>query len=180
MTVAKNSRGGGADALLSEGRELARAPLEIPRDQKLAMWGPGPWVDEPDFREGITRGIPWCLRRSPLGTWCGYVRVEPGHPWHGAALHKAGASVHGGVTWSATDPVADAWWIGFDCGHANDLQPGLESVRRKAREHNSGLHEALTALESLVGAGEYRDHDYALSEVVDLAEQAAAAGAGSR
>jgi hypothetical protein len=58
--------------------------------------------------------------------------VRPGHPWHGVdeqTLHDV--DVHGGLTSNGptghvrglpAEP-ADAWWLGFDCGHVGDASP---------------------------------------------------------
>ncbi len=48
-------------------------------------WGPGPWQDEPDRLEWRYKGFPCLMVRNSnvTGSWCGYVGVAPGHPWHG-------------------------------------------------------------------------------------------------
>lgn len=104
-------------------------------------WASGPWDNEPDREDWIHEsGLPcMVLRHSRNGTWCGYVGVAPGHPWHEQDFMDIDAEVHGGPTYSAAcwgDPPHgichvpaegghDArWWIGFDCNHAWDLAPG--------------------------------------------------------
>ncbi len=140
-------------------------------------WGPGPWQDEPDRLEWRHQGVPCLLRRSPiLGTWCGYAAAEPGHPWHGQAEPDE-AEVHGGLTFAsrcdgeichvpqAGEPD-DVWWLGFDCGHAFDLQPAMRACWRKV----PGLE--LSGMEMDVT---YRDIAYARAETERLAEQLIAA-----
>jgi hypothetical protein len=71
-----------------------------------------------------------------LAVRCGYVRIPAGHPWHGADHWELDAQAHGGVNFSAPDRSCDkggpddAWWLGFDCGHAFDafdpVLPGYE------------------------------------------------------
>lgn len=54
------------------------------RDEKLQLYGPGPWLDEDDEAEFETSGYPCAMvRNKPTGTWCGYAGVPAGHPWHG-------------------------------------------------------------------------------------------------
>lgn len=88
-----------------------------------ATWGEGPWQTEPDkkqWRDPVT-GLPCLIVRGPVGSWCGYVGVEPGHPLHGkeygqaavfpcsdectkdyhyACRPEAALNVHGGLTFS--------------------------------------------------------------------------------
>ena len=92
-------------------------------EEKLASWGPGPWVSEPDHVEWRHEGMPCIAHRHPRGGhWCGYVGVEAGHPWD-ARMHpradrwsddpadtvpdpgyraaEQDADVHGGITYGA-------------------------------------------------------------------------------
>lgn len=88
-----------------------------------SSWGKGPWQDEPDkkqWRDPAT-GLACLIVRGPVGSWCGYVGVEPGHrlyeqeygqnrvfpcdkdcteEWHGACRPDFVFSVHGGLTFS--------------------------------------------------------------------------------
>lgn len=79
-------------------------------------WDDGPWMREPDKVQwqDLATGLPCLAVRSPMGCWCGYVAVLPGHPWyqcpHGARLasdpndweHTIDGviDVHGGLTFS--------------------------------------------------------------------------------
>jgi hypothetical protein len=77
---------------------------------------------------GVHAGYQWEITNNGFGYRCGYVRVPPGHPWHGMNYDDVGASVHGGLTFSEHDADcgrggADAdWWLGFDCAHYLDAQ----------------------------------------------------------
>lgn len=104
--------------------------------------GPGPWDDEPDRVEWRYRGLPCLITRNQFGSLCAYVACPPGHPWHGKPHEEIPASAHGGVNYSSAcsglvchAPVAgesDAvWWIGFDAGHARDVTPLFDAMRRK-------------------------------------------------
>lgn len=77
---------------------------------------------------------------------CGYVRVPPGHPLHGAEYGSDrldGISAHGGVNLSELEPCTEhedgqGWWFGFDCGHCFDgkFDPEIdpETLSPRSRE----------------------------------------------
>lgn len=113
------------------------------RDEKLAVFGEGPWLDEPDKVQWQNKktGLP-CLaiRHQGLGHWCGYVGVPEGHPAFGKRYDDVDVSVHGGLTFADScreeGPQSEAichipepgetdkvWWLGFDCSHAWDISP---------------------------------------------------------
>lgn len=110
-------------------------------------WGPGAWLDEPDkvqWTDEMT-GLP-CLavRHDRLGHWCGYVGVAKGHPdfrvsrkqlrrqliahrdVNYAAFCQEGGEEQGVCHIPEPGQPDRVWWIGFDCGHAGDLSPGLD------------------------------------------------------
>lgn len=136
----------------------------------------GPWNDEPDKIQWINgeSDLDCLMVRNHNGAWCGYVGVPPGHPLYEKSAFDSPAdrlSVHGGLTFaSKCDEDApeghgichvplpgrepDVWWLGFDCGHAWDLQP---------------------AMPGLLGLGTtYRDVSYVMEQVTILALQLAA------
>lgn len=110
------------------------------RDEKLAKYGDGPWLDEPDRVEFRVHGLPCLIRRNTeMGFLCGYVAVPPGHPLHGmqyrTANQLAPLRAHGEVNYSkpCQDDVChvprpgepdDVWWFGFHCGFGWDYIPG--------------------------------------------------------
>jgi hypothetical protein len=101
-------------------------------------------------------GLPCLAVRGRLGSWCGYVGVGPGHRFYGVDYMECAGrlctddycehrpesnlEVHGGITFSGfcqaedkeqgichTEPNDPRYWFGFDCGHFQDLQPGLRA-----------------------------------------------------
>src|SRR5215471_11840288 len=105
-------------------------------------WGPGPWNDEPDREDFEHAGFPCFALRNHWGAWCGYVGVPPGHPSHGMPYDGVPVEVHGGLTYAAScnPPIChvpkpgepeDIWWLGFDCGHAWDVMPGMVAFERR-------------------------------------------------
>lgn len=138
-------------------------------------WPSGPWDGEPDRVEwrDETTGVPCLAQRGPLGAWCGYAAVPPGHSWHGADYDDVPATVHGGLTYAdrcrpavgichvpRPGEPADVWWLGFDCAHAWDVVPGI-------LQYSPALYDR--------GDGTYRDLNYVRAECTALAGQIAAA-----
>ena len=108
---------------------------------------PGPWDGEPDKIQWVDEATDLdCLMvRNPMAAWCGYVGVPRTHPLYGVGFEDVPVvDVHGGLTFSggcapgepldgichiaAPGRESEPWWLGFDCGHWNDLQPGLVAL----------------------------------------------------
>ena len=145
------------------------------------------WIDD-------ATGLDCMIVRNHWGAWCGYVGVPPGHPAHGKNYDEApNVSVHGGLTFAGMcdeteDPAfgichvpapgrpGDVYWLGFDCGHAWDIQPEMAADYRER-------HADAIANGDLEGArlwsgdfGEtYKTLDFVTAEVTQLAAQLVAA-----
>jgi hypothetical protein len=147
------------------------------RDEKLAAWGEGPWLDEPDrleFRSAV--GDLPCLitRQRELGHLCGYVAVPPGHPMHGKDLDAVDELVvHGGVTYAnecagevchvpRPGEPDDVWWLGIDCAHGfRDYSPGMGREVREIMQRAGYTEHS------------YKTVDYVRGELESLAAQLA-------
>lgn len=126
-------------------------------------------VERPDdvLAKGTHVGHEWMVVHNQGGYRCGYVKVLPGHPWHGKGWDDLdGIIVHGGVTFAKADKPCDeggaddGWWIGFDCAHAWDApDPSLPSERR---------HTYTPSDDCVI-----RDQEYVEAECRSLCEQAA-------
>ena len=71
------------------------------------------------------------IRHRWRGHWCGYVAIEPGHPYHGRRGDYADLPplwVDGGTTYAGGHPVrvdigtksgvrSSMWWLGFTNAH---------------------------------------------------------------
>lgn len=151
------------------------------REERVAKYGNGPWVDEPDRVEFEHEGFPCLVTRQAErgGHLCGYVAVPPGHPWHGKDYGDIDADAHGGVNYAAPcfgkvchvpkpGEPDDVWWFGFDCAHGGDIRPGddVEMARAGFDPYRSVFHRVSV----------YRDVEYVKRECQRLAEQAKAAG----
>jgi len=149
------------------------------RSMDKSKWGAGPWQSEPDKVQwpDAATGLPCLAVRNGAGNWCGYVGVPPGHALHGKDYGDVDADVHGGLTFAdACAPNADeasdichvpgvgepehVWWLGFDCGHSNDLSPVLAMHLRAAGS-------------SLLRDGHYRTLPYVRDQCTALAAQLA-------
>lgn len=143
-----------------------------------SAWGPGPWHNEPDrlsWQDAATN-LPCLAIRGPAsGSWCGYVGVPPGHPWHGAPPDSVDIQVHGGLTYGdmcrgdichvpQPGQPHDVYWLGFDCAHWPDRMPAIEALF----EGNGGPH--------MMEMCTYKDEQYVREEILSLARQVAAAG----
>ena len=128
------------------------------KDQSIdrSRWGKGPWDNEPDKIQWTdeTTELPCLIKRSHLGTLCGYIGVPKGHPLHEVSYFQKGKgselldavedASHCGLTYSdkcqrgpesqtvchVPEPgeTDDVWWLGFDCGHLGDYVPAIPPI----------------------------------------------------
>lgn len=138
-----------------------------------------PWETEPDHVEFKHQGFPCIAHRGPVGAWCGYVGVPPGHRAHGQHYREIEdvVDVHGGLTYAdacqgdichkpAPGEPDDVWWFGFDCAHGGDVSPSMV----KLREERPDIFPEPPLL--WFGTEEvYRDLAYVQAETRRLAEQ---------
>lgn len=165
-------------------REIIEARLKEIAEQKRD-WPDGPWQSEPDREDFRAHGLPCFVQRGPLGFWCGYVGVQPGHPMYGKGVGEdetEALEAHGGITYAAAcaghvchvpepgEPDT-VWWFGFDCGHAFDLTPSF----MKTMAGMKGLSDIAVELGAKIGffGGTYRDLSYVRAQAESLAAQLA-------
>lgn len=127
--------------------------------------------------KGVVEGYEWECVHNPMGHRCGYVRIPPGHPWHGVPYDALDVEVHGELTFSQQDAACgrdgadDGWWLGFDCGHWMDL-PDPDLVSEEFRTF------AETAACVYEGTGaEVRSTEYVKDQCALLIAQAVKAAA---
>ena len=152
--------------------------MEWRRDERVrAMNGPGPWQDEPDkvqWQDPAT-GLACLANRNYAGAWCGYVGVPKGHPWFEKNYNDVDVEVHGGLTFSSGCDTSEdipeghgichvvepgepeVWWLGFDCGHYQDLIPAY--------------HCRVPPLTLFNADDVYRDLEYVKGQCTNLARQ---------
>lgn len=96
---------------------------------KLELFGPGEWIDEPDYLEFEYKGVRCEVNRNrSMGNLCGYVTVPVSHPWFGQHYSEIECDAHGGLTFGLMD--GDRFVIGFDCAHWLDIVPQVERINR--------------------------------------------------
>jgi len=142
-------------------------------------WGDGPWQHEPDKIVWIdpTTDLDCMIHRGNSGALCGYVGVSADHPDYGRSAYELeDIDIHGGLSFAdrcddearedygichVPEPgrTHDVWWLGFDCAHAFDVMPKLES------QPYFPLPREFRAI--------YRDVAYVIGEVTSLALQLA-------
>lgn len=120
-----------------------------------ASWPEGPWTKEPDLLVFQHRGYLCAVRRNPrIGTFCAYLRVPVGHPWHGKSYRDyedptlEALNPHGGLTFSEPGDDGDTgWYLGFDTGHSCDLSPNPALALWGGTYRTLGyVHEELLAM----------------------------------
>jgi hypothetical protein len=160
-----------------------------------STWGEGPWQDEPDKVQWTDEAttLPCLAVRSRMsGSWCGYVGVSEGHPWHKADPFaiELPDGVHGGLNLATfCENTGDeskgichtpgpgepdhVYWLGFDCGHAWDKKPASEALLRRIAPH---LEQKRQELSVGILAETYRDLAYIQDACRSLARQIHAQG----
>lgn len=112
------------------------------------------------------------IKKNPyLGVWCGYVELPESHPVYQQEyelLHTL--DVHGGITYSAfgiPGTYLKGWWIGFDCGHAGDFIPCIESINEILLL--KGMPE-ITSIKN-INKTTFKDQDFVKQELIQLVNQ---------
>src|SRR5579863_2582902 len=121
---------------------------------------------------GEHAGHEWMVIHNGRGYRCGYVKVEPGHLWHGRDESDIDARAHGGVNFSEADVdcgkggADNGWWFGFDTNHAFD-----------ARDPDLPCPAILRAVDARFPIADdvVRTQEYVEAECRSLCEQAARA-----
>lgn len=110
-------------------------------EEKIKWFGYGEWVEEADSVTLEYRGYKALIYRIMTreseqvdrysgGYLCGYIRIPKDHPYFESPWEEIFITFdcHGGITFSECH---EEHWIGFDCVHLNDLNPGLEALKRE-------------------------------------------------
>jgi hypothetical protein len=134
-------------------------------------------VEDPDreIETTVIDGFECTITHDWGGRRCGYLKLEPGHPWHGVHYNAIDASVHGGLTFAEADTPCtkvgadNGWWLGFDCGHSFDAVDLTLPFRGDPTMFNFLLPS---------GPRQIRTTEYVRNELRELAAQAAAAKLG--
>jgi len=163
-------------------------------EQKLAYWGYGEWVEEPDECYWEYRGLKCEIKRhaqieneslAGMGHLCGYVILPKDHPWEEMEYDKINVDVHGGITYSRIleDGLTQ---IGFDCAHFVDETPFttekmLKFMMTQVEKDSEQYFRYRESLERMMDTKSlrlfqtkktYRNIDFVKAECEKLADQA--------
>ncbi len=161
-------------------------------DEKLAWWGYGEWIEEPDkvsFEHlgvecKIIRMVDKDLNSSIFGGHlCGYVKVPDGHKCFGKHYDDIEMDVYQGLTYGEINNEKhpylpkDGHWIGFDCAHSGDYIPSMEYLKKTAcfmksiRKYEQEMKERFNMHDSPIFKKEYRNIRFCINECKSMAEQ---------
>lgn len=142
-----------------------------------AGWDAGEWDNEPDKVQWTdpATGLICLAKRNHYGSWCGYVGIAADHPAYGKDYDSVEVDCHGGLTYSGlcqegppeqiichvpeSGQPEHLYWLGFDCGHCDDLAPGTRAFCKRYALLEYQEYEV------------YRNLDYVKQEVTGLAAQ---------
>lgn len=162
---------------------------DITKENKLRNWGPGEWVDEPDFFSFEHAGFHCFICRTMVwdgldndhlfgGNLCGYVDILEGHPWYGKDVFDSGTfpdvEVHGGLTYGEV-VEEKKYRIGFDCAHSYDIIPSMIKIKKQIMEgmiKDAKDVKGIDISNSTIFRERYRNFNYVMQQTKSLAEQA--------
>lgn len=86
---------------------------------------------------GLYKDYEFLITFNLLGFRCGYVAIPPEHPIHKLEGYDIPIDAHGGITFNGISSMpldllghsCEDKWIGFDCGHHNDIHD-IETARK--------------------------------------------------
>lgn len=165
--------------------EIIDWSIEIPAEQKLKMWGNGPWVAEPDLIKFRYLGLTCLILRSFFkehdayisgGSLNGYCEVPKNHPLYNSMLEsdviydKFDIDVHGGLTFSDKNPDDGFFMIGFDCAHFNDITPSFKNFMDND-PFSKKMNDNLAKLNISPLKKTYKDIDFVTEQCKSMAKQ---------
>ncbi len=154
------------------------------KEEKLRWWGPGEWVEEPDYMEFTHEGYRCKVVRAAAqepsieiecvfgGHLCGYILIPKEHPYFKLTEKdydkgKIPIDVHGGITFFEEGDQGK--WTGFDCGHSYDLVPSMQEIKDKMRlEFETKFPQFKN---SPLWQSSYKNIDFVIAECKSMAEQ---------
>lgn len=111
-------------------------PTTRNREEFMRFWKkPGyPWSDEPDELYWKYLDIECMMLRSPIGCWCGYIKLPKTHRFYKKSVNFINEALKEcnvyEITYAShknnkTGKITKSWFIGIDAGGVNDLIPAL-------------------------------------------------------
>ena len=133
---------------------------------------------EPNKETFTYKGYKCLIKRlKDTGHLNGYVGLSAEHELHGVNYNNLNIECHGGLTFSDfwEEENDGLWYIGFDCGHAWDMQP-LLYVNLKQIVHSYKLDGVEHTYESepnydIIDGTTYKDIEYVRNECKAIVDQ---------
>lgn len=92
-------------------------------------------------------GFDCMIVKNFLGIWCGYVGVPESHPAYNMDYQDVNLrdflDVHGDLSFSGWRQDS-LWWLGFDCGHWDDLDDPSKDKDFVQKETEGLAHQLYT------------------------------------
>ncbi len=118
--------------------------------------------NEGDSKKWVYEGYTCLIKRSKyMGHLCGYIGLPPTHKLYKKHYDDIDVMVHGGLTFADfwEDERDNLWYVGFDCAHYGDFQPGLAKLSPGYLRY--GLDQGTT----------YKNMDFVTKECESLVDQ---------
>lgn len=124
---------------MSKEMKITKEEHLLTSEDKIKWWGYGEWVEEIDLLEFTYEEIECRITRvfaeEPNskefhvfgGHLCGYIRIPSNHPFHHKKYEDIPIECHYGLSFGE---ISVGHWIGFDCGHCNDIIPSTEYLNK--------------------------------------------------
>jgi len=155
-------------------------------EEKIAWWGKGEWVNEPDLVTFEHMGIQCRVLRIAMeephakdfhmfgGFLNGYVCVPVDHLFYQKEYQDIDIDCHGGLTFGE---CSDRHWIGFDCAHSFDYVPSTEYMTKTAewmkdfRDREEDWKKRFNLQDSPLFNRSYRNIQFCIDQCKSMAEQ---------
>lgn len=127
---------------------------------------------EPNYLKFSYKGYFCYLNRHPFFLhWCGYVGITKLTPkYYKKGFNEIPIDCHGGLNFSGfksqrwhVKKNKKTWFIGFDCGHYNDIQPVFIKLYKNAGFINPGCINFFSVT--------YRDIYYCIYQCKNIVDQ---------
>lgn len=120
------------------------------------------------MKDGIAKEFEYhnysCQINAVNGHYCGYVYLPRGHRFYSVPYDEIPIECHGGLTYGEYSVAKDAYCIGFDCAHADDLWDPEMAAKVTAIKH---MNQAFIDLNYAT----FKDVDFVTNELEHIVKQ---------
>jgi hypothetical protein len=131
------------------------------------------------IKSGFIRGFKYVICKNEMGYLCGYLRIDNLYSAYAKDDFELNYICHGGITFTGVDELlSHKWWIGFDCGHYNDL-PDLDLIEKEYLKEaqailiQSKIHQAILIQSKIHVSNNvsFKDINYVTDQLISLTLQ---------